>query len=119
MTGASNVNTDVAVPTSDCMVTDASLLNPVPADNRHLTSEIVVQEVVPHAVEPILTDGVISGYCAPKLNPVSVRLVPPHEGALDENTCVTTGESKVNADMCVPTRPVRVTTDRTFDAEVP
>jgi len=49
------------VPIKEAVVMIASSANPVPAASEHFTEETDVQEDVPHEVDPILTDGVMSG----------------------------------------------------------
>jgi len=80
-TGPSYVKLPTLVPICPPRVAETSCDIPLPAGAKQLTVVSVDQDVVRQAVEPILTDGVVSTSVT-KLNPERVTLAKPEVAPL-------------------------------------
>jgi hypothetical protein len=94
------------VPSSPETVTETYLPFAVPAGEAHTRLVELTYAVVWHTVSP--TVEVAETDCMPKLEPESVTLVSPDVAPFRLSACVTTGLSKVNADVWVPMRELMV-----------
>jgi len=116
--GASYVRIDCTEPICEPTITDALIVYlPLPGATAHTTEEKLVQTAVSHAVDPMMTVGVLP--TAPKLPPTSVMLALPLTGAFGGPagdafvlySRFTRGASYVKASGIVPTSPPMVATN--------